>query len=84
MITMLDVSIRAGVSKATVSRVLNGTGQVKKSTRDAVFKAMDELGYRPNFLASRWRTKAPIAWPGGVQFRWPLLWPPAAPGRQTD
>ncbi len=27
MATMLDVSIRAGVSKATVSRVLNGTGQ---------------------------------------------------------
>lgn len=51
MITMLDVSLRAGVSKATVSRVLNGTGQVKESTRKAVFKAMDELGYRPNFLA---------------------------------
>lgn len=51
MITMLDVSLRAGVSKATVSRVLNGTGQVKESTREAVFKAMDELGYRPNFLA---------------------------------
>ncbi|MDQ8584153.1 LacI family DNA-binding transcriptional regulator, partial [Klebsiella aerogenes] len=48
---MLDVSIRAGVSKATVSRVLNGTGQVKESTRQQVFKAMEELGYRPNFLA---------------------------------
>jgi DNA-binding LacI/PurR family transcriptional regulator len=31
MATMLDVSLRAGVSKATVSRVLNGTGQVKKA-----------------------------------------------------
>ena len=51
MTTMLDVSIRAGVSKATVSRVLNGTGQVKESTRQQVFKAMEELGYRPNFLA---------------------------------
>lgn len=51
MATMLDVSIRAGVSKATVSRVLNGTGQVKESTRQLVFKAMEELGYRPNFLA---------------------------------
>ena len=49
MATMLDVSIRAGVSKATVSRVLNGTGQVKESTRQQVFKAMEELGYRPNF-----------------------------------
>ena len=51
MATMLDVSIHAGVSKATVSRVLNGTGQVKESTRQQVFKAMEELGYRPNFLA---------------------------------
>ena len=51
MATMLDVSLRAGVSKATVSRVLNGTGQVKESTRKQVFKAMEELGYRPNFLA---------------------------------
>ncbi|MCL6742375.1 LacI family DNA-binding transcriptional regulator [Kosakonia sp. R1.Fl] len=48
---MLDVSLRAGVSKATVSRVLNGTGQVKESTRNQVFKAMEELDYRPNFLA---------------------------------
>ncbi|MDU5502637.1 MAG: LacI family DNA-binding transcriptional regulator [Enterobacter sp.] len=51
MATMLDVSLRAGVSKATVSRVLNGTGQVKESTRQQVFAAMKELGYRPNFLA---------------------------------
>ncbi|WP_039057351.1 LacI family DNA-binding transcriptional regulator [Enterobacter sp. Bisph1] len=51
MVTMLDVSLRAGVSKATVSRVLNGTGQVKESTRNQVFKAMEELEYRPNFLA---------------------------------
>ncbi|VEB95559.1 Cryptic asc operon repressor [Cedecea lapagei] len=51
MVTMLDVSLRAGVSKATVSRVLNGTGQVKASTREQVFKAMEELGYKPNFLA---------------------------------
>lgn len=51
MVTMRDVSLRAGVSKATVSRVLNGTGQVKESTRQQVFSAMKELGYRPNFLA---------------------------------
>ncbi|MDN5451232.1 MAG: LacI family DNA-binding transcriptional regulator, partial [Enterobacterales bacterium] len=51
MITMLDVSRQAGVSKATVSRVLNNTGQVKESTRIAVFKAVEELGYRPNLLA---------------------------------
>ena len=51
MVTMLDVALRAGVSKATVSRVLNGIGQVKETTREQVFSAMEELGYRPNFLA---------------------------------
>ncbi len=51
MATMLDVCKRAGVSKATVSRVLNNTGQVKESTREAVFRAMQELDYRPNSLA---------------------------------
>lgn len=40
MVTMLDVALRAGVSKATVSRVLNGIGQVKESTREQVFNAM--------------------------------------------
>lgn len=49
MATMLDVSIRAGVSKATVSRVLNGTGQVKESTRQQVFKAMEKAGLPAQF-----------------------------------
>ncbi|AUV03907.1 LacI family DNA-binding transcriptional regulator [Phytobacter ursingii] len=57
MATMLDVSLRAGVSKATVSRVLNDTGQVKESTRKRVYQAMEELGYRPNFLAQSLATR---------------------------
>lgn len=51
MSTIVDVCKLAGVSKATVSRVINGTGQVKASTREAVFAAMEQLGYRPNKLA---------------------------------
>ncbi|MGB5445768.1 MAG: LacI family DNA-binding transcriptional regulator [Psychromonas sp.] len=51
MSTIIDVCNLAGVSKTTVSRVINGTGQVKKSTQDAVKAAMDQLGYRPNSLA---------------------------------
>lgn len=49
--TIIDVCRVAGVSKATVSRVLNNTGQVKESTRQAVLQAMHALGYRPNALA---------------------------------
>lgn len=51
MATMLDVSRKAGVSKSTVSRVLNGTAKISDATREAVFKAIEELNYRPNVLA---------------------------------
>lgn len=51
MATIIDVCKLAGVSKATVSRVLNETGQVKAQTREAVLAAMQQLGYQPNSLA---------------------------------
>ena len=43
-----DVSERAGVSIATVSRVLNGNPNVSEKTRNRVLEIMDELGYTPN------------------------------------
>ncbi|MDX1302475.1 LacI family DNA-binding transcriptional regulator [Photobacterium sp.] len=51
MATINDVCTLAGVSKATVSRVLNNTGQVKKATAEAVYQAMKSLNYKPNSLA---------------------------------
>lgn len=51
MTTMLEVAKRAGVSKATVSRVLSGNGYVSQETKDRVFQAVEESGYRPNLLA---------------------------------
>nr|WP_312269466.1 LacI family DNA-binding transcriptional regulator [Pseudescherichia sp.] len=51
MTTMLEVAKRAGVSKATVSRVLSGNGYVSQETRERVFQAIEESGYRPNLLA---------------------------------
>nr|WP_154325020.1 LacI family DNA-binding transcriptional regulator [Pantoea sp. 201603H] len=57
MITMLDVAKKAGVSKATVSRVLAGNSYVSKTTRDRVFKAINETGYRPNLLARNLATQ---------------------------
>lgn len=51
MATINDVCKATGYSKATVSRVLNGTGQVKAATRDAVLSAMQALGYQPNAMA---------------------------------
>jgi DNA-binding LacI/PurR family transcriptional regulator len=46
-----EVGKRAGVSKATVSRVLNKAGVVRNSTRLRVMKAVAELNYHPNLLA---------------------------------
>ncbi|MGA2186083.1 MAG: LacI family DNA-binding transcriptional regulator [Bryobacteraceae bacterium] len=45
------VAARAGVSTATVSRILNGKGPVKSSTRARVLKVMSELKYQPNLNA---------------------------------
>ena len=49
--TLADVARQAGVSTATVSRCLNPPGQVQKKTRDRVMKAVEDLGYSPNFSA---------------------------------
>lgn len=57
MTTMLEVAQRAGVSKATVSRVLSGNGYVSQETKDRVFLAIEESGYRPNLLARNLATK---------------------------
>lgn len=57
MTTMLEVAKRAGVSKATVSRVLSGNGYVGEETKARVFKAIEESGYRPNLLARQLATR---------------------------
>ncbi|KER03609.1 LacI family DNA-binding transcriptional regulator [Photorhabdus temperata subsp. temperata] len=51
MTTMRDVAHQAGVSVATVSRVINSTAYVEPGTRERVEKAMRELNYRRNFAA---------------------------------
>ncbi|USE38208.1 LacI family DNA-binding transcriptional regulator [Endozoicomonas sp. SCSIO W0465] len=51
MASIKDVAELAGVSRATVSRVLNETGQIREATRERVHKAMKKLNYRPNPLA---------------------------------
>jgi LacI family transcriptional regulator, galactose operon repressor len=49
--TLAKVARRAGVSTATVSRVLNDIGLVKDSTRRRVLNAVKELNYYPNLHA---------------------------------
>jgi DNA-binding LacI/PurR family transcriptional regulator len=46
--TLEAVAARAGVSRATASRVVNGRPTVAQNIREAVERAIDELGYLPN------------------------------------
>ena len=51
MATIYQVSELAGVSLATVSRVMNNSPRVSDTTRAKVVAAMEQLGYRPNSIA---------------------------------
>ena len=55
--TVDDVAELAGVSRQTVSNVLNSPEIVKEATRDRVLAAVTELGYRPHASARRLRTR---------------------------
>lgn len=54
-VSMKDVALRAGVSTATVSHVINNTSNVKKETKELVNKAITELDYRINPIARKLR-----------------------------
>jgi LacI family transcriptional regulator len=49
--TIHDVAAAAGVSVGTVSKGLNGTGQLREETRERIHKAAKRLDFRPNDLA---------------------------------
>ncbi|SKA32769.1 LacI family DNA-binding transcriptional regulator [Photobacterium toruni] len=48
MVTLENVAAHAGVSRATVSRVVNGDSNVKLATRQRIEQAIIDLGYSPN------------------------------------
>ncbi len=58
MSSLNDVARRAGVSIATVSRVINKGSNVNEETRAKVLKAIKELKYQPSRVAKRLRSKS--------------------------
>ncbi|MGL5290703.1 MAG: LacI family DNA-binding transcriptional regulator [Vibrionaceae bacterium] len=58
MATINDICKITGFSKATVSRAINETGQVKESTRQVIQAAMQQLNFRPNLLAQALANKS--------------------------
>lgn len=51
-VTIKDIAAVAGVSQATVSRVLNGTSYTSEKARKQVLEAVKQAGYSPNIIAS--------------------------------
>jgi len=56
-VTIYDVAKEAGVSKSTVSLVINNSQMVKPETRRKVHEAISTLGYVPNMSARNLTTK---------------------------
>jgi DNA-binding LacI/PurR family transcriptional regulator len=54
--TIKSVAKRAGVSTATVSRVINGHGRVRPATAERVRKSIIELNFRPNIIGRSLKT----------------------------
>src|SRR5579883_3196373 len=57
MVSIKDVAETAGVSTATVSRVLSNGQHVRPEVRDLVLAAVEKLGYRPNLVARSLRSQ---------------------------
>jgi len=57
MVSIKDVAQAAGVSTATVSRVLADKSKVKEATRKKVLAAVERLKYRPNLVARSLRVQ---------------------------
>ena len=51
-VTINDIARLTGLSKGTVDRVLHNRGEVSKKSYAKVMKVIEELGYKPNVLAS--------------------------------
>jgi LacI family transcriptional regulator len=62
LLKIQDVARHAGVSAATVSRVLNGRATVNAELAARVQEAVQELGYRPNGVARNLRRRQTTLW----------------------
>ncbi|MDQ0243544.1 DNA-binding LacI/PurR family transcriptional regulator [Bacillus fengqiuensis] len=56
-VTIYDVAEKAGVSIATVSKVINNTGRISEKTRKKVQEIMEQLHYEPSMVASALTSK---------------------------
>jgi LacI family transcriptional regulator len=57
MANMKDIALKAGVSVATVSKVLNGISGISQTTTEQILAIAKELNYRPNLFARNLKTR---------------------------
>lgn len=57
MITIYDIAKVTGYSAPTISKALNGTGDLAEKTRVKIIQAAEEMGYEPNLIARALTTK---------------------------
>ena len=55
-VTMKDVAKKVGVTQATVSYALNGTANISEAIKEKIFRAVEELNYKPNYYAVALKT----------------------------
>ncbi|NMC86743.1 MAG: LacI family transcriptional regulator [Anaerolineaceae bacterium] len=69
-LTLEDIAEKSGVSRSTVSRVINGDEKVKSETRERVMKVIQEYNFQPNLaargLAARRTNIIGLVTPAGV------------------
>jgi LacI family transcriptional regulator len=51
MVTIYDIAKKTGFSPPTISKALNGTGDLRALTRALIVKTAGEMGYTPNVAA---------------------------------
>ena len=50
-VTIVELAKMAGVSTATVSRIINNTGKVNEDTKKKVLELIEKYNYKPNVMA---------------------------------
>ena len=51
MVTIKEIADRCGVSPTTVSNVINGKAKTSRETQEKILAAIEETGYKPNYVA---------------------------------
>jgi len=56
MVSLKDISVKCGVSIATVSKALNNHNDISEATKEKILKVAKEMGYYPNSFARALKT----------------------------